>query len=110
MPSDIQICRQVPLSNANNLCRATKVALHRLLQKFDTIIKKSNNDIGQMDLIEMYIATRLDSAPVTAQPYPMACKHHDFLKEELKKLLDAGIIDKSMFPWASPIVVVQNTH
>ena len=57
----------------------------------------------------MHIATRLDLGPVAAQPYPLALKHHDFLKQEIKKLLDTGIIYKSMSPWASPIVVVKNT-
>ena len=46
----------------------------------------------------MHIATRL-----------LALKHHSFLKQEIKNLLDAGIIHKSMSLWASPIVVVKNT-
>ena len=57
----------------------------------------------------MHIATGLDSAPVAAWYYPLALKHHDFLKQVIKNLLDAGIIYKSMFPWASPIVAVKNT-
>ena len=69
MPSNIQIHRQVPLSNVKIL-EETKVALYKLLQKFDTIILKSDNDIGQMDLIEMHIATRLDATPVVVWPYP----------------------------------------
>ena len=51
-----------------------------------------------MDLIEMHIATRLDMTPIAACPYPIALKHHDFLKQEIKNLLDAGIISKSMSP------------
>ena len=65
MPSDIQVHRQVPLNNANIL-KGTKLALHKLLKKFDTIISKSNNGIGQTVLIEMHIATRPDSTPVAA--------------------------------------------
>ena len=37
----------------------------------------------------------------------MALKHNDFLKQEIKNLLDSEIICKSMFPWASLIVVVE---
>ena len=58
----------------------------------------------------MHIATRPDASPVAAQPYPLALKHHDFLKQEIKNLLDAGIICKSMSPWASPILVVKKKH
>ena len=106
MTSDIPVHRQILLSNATIL-EETKNALHKLLQKFDTIISKSDSDIGQMGLIEMHIATRLDIAPVAAQPYLLALKHHDFLKQEIKNVVDAGIICKSMPPWASPIVVVK---
>ena len=55
----------------------------------------------------MHIATRPDAATVAAWPYPLALKHNDFLKQEIKNLLDAGIIHKSMSPWANPIVVVK---
>ena len=79
----------------------------QLLQKYDTIISKSDNDIGQTDLIKMHIATRSDAAPVAARPYPLALKHHDFLKQEIRNLLDAGIIHRSMSPWAVPIVIVK---
>ena len=54
----------------------------------------------------MHIATRLVAAPLIAQPYPLALKHHDFLKQEIKNLLHAGSIHKSMSPCASTIVVV----
>ena len=90
--------------------KETKIALYKLLQKYDTIISKSDNDIGQTDLIQMHIGTGPDAAPITTQPYPLDCKHHDFLKQEIKNLLDAGIIHNSMSPWASPIVVVKITH
>ena len=41
------------------------------------------------------------------QTYPLALKHHDILKQEIKNLLDTGIIHKIMSPWASSIVVVK---
>ena len=106
MPSNAQIHRQVLLNDAK-ISKETKIAQYKLLQKYDTIISKSDNDIGQTDLIKMHIATRPDAAPVAAQQYPLALKHHDFLKQEMKNLLDVGIICKSMSPWASPIVVVK---
>ena len=37
-----------------------------------------------MDLPEIHI-TRPASAPVAAQLYPLALKHHDFLKQEIKE-------------------------
>ena len=78
------------------------IALYNLLQKYGTIVSKSNNDIGQTDHIKMHIATRPHAAQIAAQLYPLALKHIDFLQPEIKNLLDAGIIHKSMSPWASP--------
>ena len=43
----------------------------------------------------MHIA-RPDATPVAAHLYPLALKHHDFLKQEIKNFIAAGIIDKSM--------------
>ena len=82
-------------------------SLYKVLQVYDAIISKISNEIVQTDHIKMHIATRLDAAPVAAQPYPFALKHHDFLNQEIKNLLDGGIIYKSMCPWASSIVVVK---
>ena len=65
MPSNVQIHRQVPLNDVK-ISKETKIALYNLLQKYDTIISKSDNDIGQTDLIKMHIATRPDAAPIAA--------------------------------------------
>ena len=34
----------------------------------------------------MHITTRPDSTHIAAWPYPLALKHHDFLKQEVKKI------------------------
>ena len=47
-----------------------------------------------------------DSAPVSSRPYTLALKHHRCVQEEVETLERAGVITKSMSPWASPIVVV----
>ena len=47
-----------------------------------------------------------DSPPVSSRPYTLALKHHQWVKNEIETLECAGVITKSMSPWASPIVVV----
>ena len=47
-----------------------------------------------------------DSPPVSSRPYTLALKHHKWVQEEIEILERAGIITKSMSPWASPIVIV----
>ena len=106
MPRNVQVHRQVTLNDAK-LSDTTKLILNGLLQIFDQIISKSNNNIGQMDLIEIHMATRLDATPIAACPYPLTLKLRVSLKEEIKNLLSTGINNKSMSPWAGSIVVVK---
>ena len=47
-----------------------------------------------------------DSPLVSSHPYTLAPKHHQWAQEEIETLERAGVITKSMSPWASAIVVV----
>ena len=75
-------------------------------------LQKVNNYIGQTDHHWNAHNYKTRCSPShSLQPYPLALKHHDILKQEIKNLLDEGIIHKSMSQWESPIVVVKkHTH
>ena len=60
-----------------------------MLQRCKAIISKSDNDIDQTDLIQMHIAIKPNATAIVSWPYPFALNHHDFLKQEIKNLLDA---------------------
>ena len=47
-----------------------------------------------------------DNPPVCQRPYTLALKHIQWVQEEIETLEKAGIITKSISPWASPIVIV----
>ena len=47
-----------------------------------------------------------DSPLVCQKPYNLPLKHAEWVKKELNILEKAGVIVKSVSPWASPIVVV----
>ena len=47
-----------------------------------------------------------DSPPITQRPYTLALKHVQWVQDEIEILEKAGIIAKSVSPWASPIVIV----
>ena len=47
-----------------------------------------------------------DHPPITQRPYSLALKHVEWVQEEIEKLEQAGVITRSMSPWASPIVIV----
>ena len=47
-----------------------------------------------------------DSPPVCQRPYNLPLKHREWVQKELETLERAGVIVRSISPWASPIVVV----
>ena len=47
-----------------------------------------------------------DSPPITQKPYTLPLKHAIWVQKELGILEKAGVIVRSVSPWASPIVIV----
>ena len=83
---------------------STKKAFDRLLRENDSIVSKHTNDINTTPLIRMDIET--EGPPVASRPYVLPLKHYSFVQREVENLERAGVIRKSLSPYASPIVVV----
>ena len=79
--------------------------LDNLLRTFKDQFAKDKMTIGTTLLTQMSIDTG-DSGPVSQKPYPVAMKHYNWVKEEIKKLLEAGVIRNSHSSWSAPIIVV----
>ena len=47
-----------------------------------------------------------DSLPVAQSPYTLPFKHYEWVQKEIEMLEKAGVIVKSLSPWASPVIVV----
>ena len=54
----------------------------------------------------MVLPTEPGAAPVASKLYDLPLKHHKFFKEELTNLLEVGLIERSLSPYAAPIIVV----
>ena len=79
--------------------------LDNLLGTFKDQFAKDKMTIGITPLTQMSIDTG-DSDPVSQKPYPVANKHYNWVKEEIDKLLEAGVIRNSHSSWLAPIIVV----
>ena len=79
--------------------------LDNLLRTFKDQFAKDEMTIGTTLLTQMSIDTG-DSNPVSQKPYPIAMKHYNWVKEEIDKLLEAGVIRNSHSSWSAPIIVV----
>ena len=82
-----------------------KEEFEKLCEEYNDIFSKDSSDIGKTPLITMEIETG-DSPLVCQRPYNLPLKHIDWVQKELDTLEKAGVITRSVSPWASPIVIV----
>ena len=47
-----------------------------------------------------------DSPQIASKPYTLSLKHYDWVQKEITTLEKAGIITKSISPWATPVMIV----
>ena len=83
----------------------TQQQLDNLLRTFKDQFVKDKMTIGTTPLTQMSIDMR-DSDPDSQKPYPIAMKHYNWVKEEINKLLEAGVIRNSHSSWLAPIILV----
>ena len=103
-PGDIYPSRKVELQDAD----VSEETLHKfelLCEEQQEAFSKNNQDIGKTQLIEMEIDTG-GSVPLAQSPYTLPLKHYDWVRKEIETLEKAGVIERSLSPWASPVIVV----
>ena len=98
-PADVPGPRKVDLQDAD-IKPTTRSAFDELCERYPKVFSKGNEDIDTMDIDTGH------SPPVSSHLYTLALKHHQWAQEKIEMLEHAGVITKSMSPWASPIVVV----
>ena len=103
-PADIDPREPIVLKDAK-VDPKHKQDFEKLCHEFDDIFSKDSADLGKIPLLKMDIPTG-DNPPVCQRPYTLALKHIQWVQEEIETLERAGVITKSISPWASPIVIV----
>ena len=103
-PANIDVHRKVELQDADVTEEQQNVFME-LCTEFNDIFSTDSGDIGKTPLLEVKIDTG-DSLAITQKPYTLPLKHTTWVQRELEILEKAGVIVRSVSPWASPIVVV----
>ena len=103
-PGDIYPNRKVMLEDAD-VRESTKVKFEQICQEQGEAFSKNNKDIGRTQVIEMEIDTG-DSLPIAQSPYTLPLKHYDWVRQKIETLEKAGVIERSLSPLASPVIVV----
>ena len=103
-PTQIMEHRRVELKD-HDASEETRHWFEELKARYPKVFSLNNEDIGHTQLVTMDIDTG-DSPPVCQNPYTLPLKHYSWVQQEIETLEWAGVIKKSISPWASPIVVV----
>ena len=103
-PAEAPVHRKVLLED-KNISPKTQEAFDKLCKKYNDIISKNSGDIGKTMLVEMEIDTG-NHPPIASKPYTLPLKHYHWVQKEKETLERAGIIERSISPWASPVVIV----
>ena len=80
----------IPALQDTPIDKQTKAALDKLLDNTKDAFAEDERQI----------------ATIAKKPYTLALKHYDWVKEEIDKMLEAGVIRKNHSSWSAPIVVV----
>ena len=70
--------------------------LEKLLDENSKAFATDETEIGTTPLIEMSIDTG-DHPPIAKRPYTLALKHYEWARQEIDKLLKAGVIREKPF-------------
>ena len=103
-PANIEVHRKVELQHVD-ITEAQQNAFKDLCMEFSNIFSTDSSDIRKTPLLEVEIDTG-DSLSITQKSYTLPLKHITWVQRELEILEKAGVIVRSVSPWASPIVVV----
>ena len=103
-PAQVTEHRCVELKD-QSISEDTKRKFKELKEQYQKVFSLSNEDIGCTQLVTIDIDMG-DSPPVCQKPYTLPLKHYNWVQQEIETLECAGVIRKSISPWASPIVIV----
>ncbi|KAL2083788.1 hypothetical protein ACEWY4_021561 [Coilia grayii] len=80
--------------------------LHRLLEKWQRVFARDEEDYGRTDAVYHYIPTG-NAAPIRQRYRPVPPSLYFEMKELLRGMLEGGVIRESSSPWAAPVVLVK---
>lgn len=92
-------------SCTKNLSIEQQEMVRDLLQKHIKVFAKSKTDLGKTNIVSHKINTG-DARPIKQQPRRIPLHKKEAAREEVQRMLKAGIIEPSSSAWSAPIVLV----
>ena len=98
------------LAMAEEACKdlddAQSKAVRQLIINFSDVFAGPNGELGLTNLLEHEINTG-NTKPIKQHPRRQAFTRRQLVDQEVQRMLDAGAIEPSDSPWASPIVIAK---
>ena len=98
----------IPDTTQDQIKQPTQLQPHQRneLEQLKTEFQEVINDVpGRTSMVEHMIETD-DAFPIRLPPYRLPYSSHEFLRNEIKILLEQNIIVPSKSLWAAPVVLV----
>ena len=80
--------------------------LEQFLNQNADVFSQEPHDLGRTSIVQHAITTGR-SPPIRQRPYRTAPPQKELITEHITSLLEADIIEPSVSPWASPVVLVK---
>ena len=80
--------------------------LVQLLYNYRDIFVTQPGELGRTDVMKHEINTG-DAAPIRVPKRRLPAKQEEIVSEELKKMIEKGVVEESTSPWSSPVVIVK---
>ena len=100
----VQMKRPVQHQEKQKLSPETKKKLDNIIDEYLDIFSKDQYDIGTSTHPPVEIPT--EGPPCISAPYTIPLKFRPWADNTINKLLEAGMIQRTMSTWASPVIIV----
>ena len=98
--------QEIPLDLSNSdLTSEQGTRLQNVLREFRDVFALSPGELKQTSLIKHHIDVG-DNPPIRMRPYRLAESQKQIVRDHINDMLERGIIEESISPWAAPIVLV----
>ena len=86
-----------------------KVKFRDLFNRYRDVFAFSDDELGKTSLVQHVIETG-DAAPIKQRPYRTNPENKQEIDRQVAEMLDRGIIQESVSPWSSPVVLVKKKN
>ena len=86
-----------------------KIKFKDLFRKYRDVFAFSDDQLGRTSLVQHTIDTG-DAAPIKQRPYRTTPENKQEIDRQVSDMLQKGIVQESVSPWSSPVVLVKKKN